>query len=369
MRTLSLVFRTILLTGLLLAVGSPSYADTRDDDIQELREQIRQLAAKLDALERKQATQAAAPVTTLAGSATVVTATNNPATPQVTLDEKGLRVVSPDKSYALHLGALFQLDGRWFFKPHSVPGIDTFVARRARTVFDGTFEKIYSYKLVPEFGSGSSPTLLDAYVDAAFSDALQLRFGRFKAPVGLELLQTEGMGPFAERSLVTNLVPNRDLGLQVGGSLFGKAVNYTVGVYNGVADGANSSNADFDNDKDVIARVFAQPFDKLKDSILTGFGIGISGSLGREKTASALSSGYKTDGQQTFFRYRSSVLADGDTWRISPQAYYYHGSFEALSDRPLCRLQDRSERVLIVRRFGDEFAGNVSLGSRRELVP
>jgi phosphate-selective porin OprO/OprP len=46
----------------------------------------------------------------------------------------------------------------------------------------------------------------------------------------------------------------------------------------------------------------------------------------------SLTSGYKTDGQQTWFTYRSTATAQGETWRISPQADYYHGRFGAMAE-------------------------------------
>jgi phosphate-selective porin OprO and OprP len=82
----------------------------------------------------------------------------------------------------------------------------------------------------------------------------------------------------------------------------------------------------------VEARVFSQPFINAKDSFLNGLGAGISGSFGREKGAAALTAGYKTDGQQTFFTYNSTVVADGQAWRVSPQAYYFHGPVGAMSE-------------------------------------
>ena len=45
------------------------------------------------------------------------------------------------------------------------------------------------------------------------------KLGRFKAPVGLELLQSDYWTFFNERSIVTNLVPVRDLGISAGGEL------------------------------------------------------------------------------------------------------------------------------------------------------
>ncbi len=110
-------------------------------------------------------------------------------------------------------------------------------------------------------------------------------------------------------------------------------MNYSVGLFNGIPDTLTSSgNSDFDNEKDVDGRLFLKPFVNDKDSALQGLGLGVAGGLGREKTHSAVTSGYKTDGQQTFFSYNAAVYADGDVWRLSPQAYYYVGSFGALAE-------------------------------------
>ncbi len=204
--------------------------------------------------------------------------------------------------------------------------------RRARLISEGTFGRIYSFQLVTEFGGTSAPSVLDGNLGVALSKAVQFKFGRFKAPVGLELLQSDYATFFAERSLVTNLVPNRDLGVQVGGSFADGAFTYAAGIFNGVADGASSTNVDFDNDKDVVARVFAQPFKNDKDSPWQGLSLGVAASLGREKGAAAVTAGYKTDGQQTFFKYNSTLVADGRIWRVSPQAYYYCGSFSTLGE-------------------------------------
>jgi len=133
------------------------------------------------------------------------------------------------------------------------------------------------------------------------------------------LLQSDASTFFAERSLVTNFLPNRDVGAQLGGSFRAGAVIYTVGVFNGVADGAYTTNADFDNDKDVIGRVLVQPFKSDASSLLQGLGFGVAGSRGRQKSAAALTSGYKTDGQQVFFRYNSATIADGQAGASRPR--------------------------------------------------
>jgi phosphate-selective porin OprO/OprP len=177
--------------------------------------------------------------------------------------------------------------------------------------------------------------------ERSLNNALQFKFGKFKSPVGLEWLQADSWTFFNERSLVTNLVPGRDLGILASGSVFGDSVNYSAGIMGGVPDGATSNNTDFDNDKDVVGRVYAAPFKNTGVTPLQGISVGVSGSLGREKTASGRTSGYKTDGQQTFFGYASTVVADGQSWRVSPQGEYRYGPFGLLGEYVLSTVNVR----------------------------
>ena len=74
---------------------------------------------------------------------------------------------------------------------------------------------------------------------AAITPALNVRVGRFREPVGLEQLQSDAVAFFNERSLVSQLLPGRDLGIQVWGDVLGGRLSYAVGVFNGIADGAS----------------------------------------------------------------------------------------------------------------------------------
>lgn len=318
MNTFRPALRAALLVALLPAGVTAVRAQSGEDEIQALREQIRQLDQKLRVLERKQELKdeerAAAAKT--AG--------------KVNISDKGVTLASGDGANSLRLRALIQADSRWFLDSN-LNNNDAFLIRRARLIFEGTFNKFIQYQLVPEFGGTSgngSLTLLDANVTLALKPEFQVRAGRFREPVGLEQLQSDAVAFFAERSVVSQFVPNRDIGLQIGGDLAKGTVSYAVGVFNGVPDGSsNSNNAENNNKKDFAARVFVTPFKNDKDSPLQGLGLGIAGSIGRQNGASSgtLPSGYKTDGQQTFFSYRSTTVAKGDTSRVSPQAYYYGG--------------------------------------------
>src|SRR5262245_35494488 len=92
---------------------------------------------------------------------------------------------------------------------------------------------------MPDFGNGVT-VLQDAYLDTKFSPKFKIRFGENKPQFGLEKLQSGTDLTFVERSLATNLVPNRDLGIYAYGDLFGDKLTYQAGVMNGVVDLGNS---------------------------------------------------------------------------------------------------------------------------------
>ncbi|MGH7990278.1 MAG: OprO/OprP family phosphate-selective porin, partial [Limisphaerales bacterium] len=147
----------------------------------------------------------------------------------------------------------------------------------------------------------------------------------------LDFLQSAKNWSFDELSLASDLVPDRDLGVELHGDLFGGTISYAAGIFNGVADSANTANSDFDNDKEFAGRLFFQPLKTSGIEALQGLGFGVSGTYGDESGATAVSK-YKTDGQQSLFTYRSAVVGDGTHWRISPQGYYYYGPFGVLAE-------------------------------------
>ncbi len=256
-----------------------------------------------------------------------------PDVPIITANTKdGFSIKSPDESFKLKIGGLVQADGRFFQdnqKDNSTT--DTFTVRRARLIFSGTVGKNFDYYLMPDFGSGAS-TLVDGYGEFKFDPTLKLRGGKFKAPLGLERLQSDAVSNFVEVGLTSNLLPNREVGFQLGGDLFGDSVNYAAGIFNGSADLASSTNQDTDgnSDKDVVARVFVQPFKNAGPEKLKGLGVGVGGSYGHKEGATIPT--YKSTGQVNIFSYSSGVTADGPHIRISPQAYYYNGAFGVIGE-------------------------------------
>lgn len=303
------------------------------DDLKQLRDQIHALEQKLLVLERKQEIK------------DEDAATAAKAAPKISITDKGFTLASADSANSFKLRGLVQFDSRIFFNDNGVLN-NTFLLRRARIITEGTFAKNYSFQIVPEFGGGtgaaaSAFTVLDANVGVTINKALQFKIGKFKEPVGLEMLASDSWTFFNERSLATNLVPNRDIGIQASGEVLDGKVNYMVGVFNGIADAASSTNADFDNEKDIAARIFASPFKNDAGSPVQGLSFGVAATFGRQKGTSGRTAGYKTDGQQTFFSYAATTAADGETWRVSPQFDYRNGSFGAIGEYVLSTVNVR----------------------------
>lgn len=287
------------------------------DEISELREQLRALEQKLLVLERKQELKDEA--AKAAPKPTVVTATDG-----------RVEIASGDGATSLRLRALLQADFRAYDAANDPA--DTFLVRRARLIFEGKLNNLFSYAVQSELAG--TVQVHDAYINAGLSPAFNVRVGKFKVPVGLEQLQSDSLAFFNERSVATNLAPGRDVGLQIQGDVLDKTVNYAVAIVNGVPEGGSNvtGGSDFDSHKTVAARVFATPFANDKNSALTGLGFGFAVSTGNYATASGRTSGYRTDGQQTFFAYDSSVVAAGRGLTWTPQGYLYHGPLGILAE-------------------------------------
>jgi phosphate-selective porin OprO/OprP len=309
----------------LLLFGGPVRAQdqtpdkTTDDKVQELEQKVRVLERK-DEIRQEEAADKAKTATT------------------ATSGKDGFSIKSADGAFLLKLRGYVQFDGRFFSKDEQKPGIDTFTLRRVRPIFEGTIYKIFDFRIMPDFGQGTT-VLFDAYAEARFSPLFKVRAGKFKPPIGLERLQSATDILFVERALPTNLVPNRDLGIQVAGDVNGGVVSYAVGVFNGTVDLGNQADADTNNSKDTEGRIFFQPF-AAAGGPLKNLGFGVAASTGiHEGTAAAPGlPSYRTPAQQTFFSYRSdgtaagTVVSDGRHTRFSPQGYFYSGPFGLLAE-------------------------------------
>jgi phosphate-selective porin OprO and OprP len=253
----------------------------------------------------------------------------------------GFSIKSADGKYTLRFRGYVQSDARFFPSSESITTVDNLLIRRARPILEGAVGRYFEFRVMPDFG-GTTPQLYDAYWEGKFTPEFTVRAGKFKPPIGLERLQSATDVVFAERGLPTNLVPSRDIGLQLAGDISEGLLAYQVGVFNGVPDLANGGD-DLSDAKDFVGRVFIQP---LKSGSFRPLGFGFAASTGLERasiTTSGLPS-YRSPGQQTIFRYNTStttpannVFADGRRLRLSPQGYYYTGPFGLLGEYVISR--------------------------------
>jgi len=253
-------------------------------------------------------------------------------TARVTTGREGFTIKSVDGDFQLRLRGLVQADSRSYGGGAPALGAGTLFLRRVRPITDVTAWHYFTARIVPDFGAGTT-VLYDAYVDFRLAPQFTLRGGKAKPPVGLEQLQSDQDLPFVERGLPTNLVPNRDVGLQALGDFAGGALSYAAGVFDGDPDRGNVD-GDVTNNKDIAARLFLQPFVRSHRSPLQGLGFGVAGTTGIEHgtiAATALPS-YVTPGQQTMFKYRDSTTAQGRRYRVTPQAYWYVGRVGLLGE-------------------------------------
>jgi phosphate-selective porin OprO/OprP len=299
--------------------GNPELVSAAGQDsatarLDALDQQVRVLDRKFE-LERERVTEAAK-------TTTIVDA-----------GKSGFALKSPDGNFNLRFRGLIHADSRWYLADDAEVAGDTFITRRVRPILQGTMFKVVDVRFTPDFGDGRT-VIQDAYVDLRVKPMFRVRGGKFKTPFGLERLASAADLTFMERGAPTALAPNRDTGLMLWGEKAGAVFSYGLGVFDGVVDGGNTD-LDEQDGKDVVGRVFVQPFvrDTDRDRVQgLGFGIAVSYGEATGTTASPNLATYRTTANQTFFRYRADTIADGTRSRVSPQAYYYSGRLGLLTE-------------------------------------
>jgi len=243
----------------------------------------------------------------------------------------GLRVTSADSEYSLRLRGYVQTDSRTFISDDEGLAVDNFLVRRARPILEGQADH-FGFRLMVDFAqTAADQRLFDAYAEYRPGGWLNLRAGKFKAPVGLERLKSRTDLTFVEANLPTNLAPNRDVGVMAYGEPL-PGLTWELGLFNGVEDNGRQG-SDVDDEKEWAARLFAHPFAQ-SDGALRGLGIGVAGTWG-EKEGSLVNrqlGDYRSPSQARAFRYRASSFAAGDHWRLAPQGYFYAGPFGLLAE-------------------------------------
>ena len=347
----------VLLDPAVAALAAGNADAGRDAEIETLKQQLQELGQRIEVLENQRTAEQPGAINTnletfqhleqqvkalareheLDREAVAAAAKR---APKISVGPNGFIASSADSNFVFRLDGVIQVDSRTFFNDAAIRSNDGILLRRARPIFQGTLYRDFDFNFTPDFAPSSGPTIFDAYGNYRFEPWLQVRSGKFKTPEGLEQLQSDVNLTFNERSLVSDLVPNRDVGLQLWGECNGGLLSYAAGVFNGVGDAQNSSNTANNNEVEFAGRVFSQPFKNLDIPALRSFGIGIGGTLENATlgtkdlpaTTGGKRPGYATEGQQQFFAYNATTVAGGEHWRLSPQTYYYAGPLSLMGE-------------------------------------
>ena len=270
----------------------------------------------------------------------------------------GFGVRSANKESQLRFHLQVQADAKFWHGTTPAKVNETFFLRRAIPWIDGTLPYGISFLVAPDFSQINSTNtaaqanaaiiLPDAYFQIKILDELQFRFGKFRAPIGLERLQPTGQLFFNEFALATELTPLRDVGAQVQGEIAKGYAGYALGVFNGAVDNAYTD-LDPSRYKDVEGRVYAQPLGAPSSDSLQYAIIGIAGTIGR-KSGALQNSGqstnlptYKSPGGAAIFSYKAvatgttadltnTAIASGQQRRINAHGYYSVGPFGLLAE-------------------------------------
>ena len=237
----------------------------------------------------------------------------------------------------IRLSGFMQIDTRSFFDRGDDWSNSDLLLRRIQPSLDIKLNSTYSFHIMPSFAS--APGILDIFIDAKFSDLINLRIGKFKSPFGLERLQSATALAFNERAFPTNLSPNREIGAQLFGELLNRTTENQIGLFSGAVDNSSGlrDSVIYSNHSgiDFVSRIFSHPFYHSEHSILNGLGMGIAYSYGTQQGHASGESNlpfFLSPGQQVIAAYTPGAFADGVRQRVSPQLYYHYGPLGIMSE-------------------------------------
>jgi phosphate-selective porin OprO/OprP len=246
----------------------------------------------------------------------------------------GFRWGTEDDEITFGVRAVQQLDARIYANSNMADTASGFYNPRTRFYFEGNLTRPISYEFSFQETYGT-PNLLDSYINYRFSDALQLRLGRYKTPFTYEWYRVHIWHmPLPERSLfVTNYESNRRFGFMAWGSAFQNRLEYAVGPFNS----QRNSFVTYSSHQDILAFVNFKPFDPWTGFLLQNLQVGGSVDAGIVNnplspavlhTSSPVDSATLAPGQPSvpFLAFNNGVFERGTRalWELH-MAYYYQG--------------------------------------------
>jgi hypothetical protein len=156
--------------------------------------------------------------------------------------------------------------------------------RRARLTFDVTLNDLISARIEPDYGTGGSFSLRDAWIRFSFDPAFRATLGQFKRPFDLfeltsssqilvvertgDIRGVDACGPLGAVCALSTLTEgleysDRDLGVMIEGAAPGDRVRYALAVNNGAGLNTRETNGN----KQFTARLSVTPLRKVVVSV------------------------------------------------------------------------------------------------------
>lgn len=193
--------------------------------------------------------------------------------------------------HSLRLSTRVQSDFRLFAEDDH-PGDSTFLIRRARLAFTGTFYHHIDFSAEVDFAANEAD-LKDAWVQLSYFKPAMLRAGNLRVPMSREALTSSRYINFIERPMIIGLLAiDREIGAQVHGDL--GFANYQIALTNGNPVNSRDNN----DDKDGWVRLALTPFKPGK------------GLLGDVEVAASYNYGHTNGFRQRLRTYGETVLFD-----------------------------------------------------------
>ena len=260
--------------------------------------------------------------------------------------KNGLRFRSTDGAFEAHFGGRILVHGRTVFnRPdddvaplRSVP--DSMFFREAYLQADGLAYSELTFKIQADFrtgtynqSSGAGPSsvrgsLRDAYLEWRRWKELRVRLGQYYQPISQEDMTSTRFIEFIERSAMNPLLPGRDMGLKIHGSIEDGLLSYQAMFANGgsLRNDKARSITDREDEKEFAGVVYAMPFRLTGESLLDGMRLGLGGSIADVDSVPA--SGFDLATKGLSILYLDSTAAgtfDGRRWRLVPQVSWAIG--------------------------------------------
>jgi phosphate-selective porin OprO/OprP len=298
----------IVLAG-LGRVSAQAAEDPMQQELEEVKKLVREQQARIDELSKRlEALSAAAQPAKPSEAPVLAKEVEKKAEPLVGYKD-GFFIKSDDGNMELKLNGWLRTQYR-SWSAGQTRRDDTFAVTQGWTTLTANLYKKHTALL--NYDAATS-RLIDAWYNLNLSPAFQVRMGRFKEPIGLENMTSTSALECLSSSLLSNLVPDRDMGLMLHGKFFdGDILSYQAGIFNG--DPITRKN-DSNSDKDVAARVVLRPFGASEDTSFKNMQFGVSFTEGNQDQAIAGNT-FADESSAPFFTWGTGVRAYGDRSRL-----------------------------------------------------